>query len=375
MKLAVAFLLALAPLSSLAHARSSLPLWKSRFINGDTLLFIREPGHAHASASLLFVPRRMPHLESATRAVTYEPGKDFTWKPGWRKVELTEHSRIPFETDAELYSSPTDQDSFARSKSHPGKVLLFAEGPPFHDLQVVAEYETDERWTGFVPKGAAELLPRTTAELRSHQPIRLVVLGDSISTGANASAFIREEPFTPVYPQRVARGLEALGASKVTLMNLSVGGKTSSWGVTRIPAVIADRPNLLIIAFGMNDALRVDSVGNSPARYARNMREMVARTRRALPSCEIILVTSMIGNPDWELLDQGRFAAFRDELRKLEGPGVAMADVTSFWADLLKRKSFEDLTGNGLNHPNDFGHEVYAQVILQAVRPMTAAGP
>ena len=34
------------------------------------------------------------------------------------------------------------------------------------------------------------------------------------------------------------------------------------------------------------------------------------------------------------------------------------------WAELLKRKTFYDLTGNGLNHPNDFGHCVYAETLL-----------
>ena len=33
------------------------------------------------------------------------------------------------------------------------------------------------------------------------------------------------------------------------------------------------------------------------------------------------------------------------------------------WRDLLRRKSVYDLTGNGVNHPNDFGHQVYADVI------------
>jgi len=28
------------------------------------------------------------------------------------------------------------------------------------------------------------------------------------------------------------------------------------------------------------------------------------------------------------------------------------------------RKTHHDLTGNGINHPNDFGHRLYAQVIL-----------
>jgi acyl-CoA thioesterase-1 len=47
-----------------------------------------------------------------------------------------------------------------------------------------------------------------------------------------------------------------------------------------------------------------------------------------------------------------------------EGPGMAVADLTSFWELLLTRKTFADITGNGVNHPNDFGHRVYAQVLL-----------
>ena len=41
-----------------------------------------------------------------------------------------------------------------------------------------------------------------------------------------------------------------------------------------------------------------------------------------------------------------------------------MADLTTLWGELLERKRDCDLTGNGVNHPNDFGHRVYAQAIL-----------
>jgi hypothetical protein len=43
---------------------------------------------------------------------------------------------------------------------------------------------------------------------------------------------------------------------------------------------------------------------------------------------------------------------------------VALADLTGVWTELLARKGYHDLTGNGVNHPNDFGHRLYAQVIL-----------
>ncbi len=44
--------------------------------------------------------------------------------------------------------------------------------------------------------------------------------------------------------------------------------------------------------------------------------------------------------------------------------GAVLADVTSLWRDVLTRKGVYALTGNGVNHPNDFGHRLYAQVIL-----------
>ncbi|MBU0478666.1 hypothetical protein KKC91_08875 [bacterium] len=54
------------------------------------------------------------------------------------------------------------------------------------------------------------------------------------------------------------------------------------------------------------------------------------------------------------------FTEYRDALRS----GVILADMTQMWMDLLKFKRYHDLTGNGVNHPNDFGHRIYAQVLL-----------
>ena len=43
---------------------------------------------------------------------------------------------------------------------------------------------------------------------------------------------------------------------------------------------------------------------------------------------------------------------------------MAVADVTTIWSWLVARKRYLDLSGNGVNHPNDFGHRVYAETIL-----------
>jgi hypothetical protein len=63
------------------------------------------------------------------------------------------------------------------------------------------------------------------------------------------------------------------------------------------------------------------------------------------------------------------FPQYRDALRELTGPGVALADLTSIWTEFLERKQDWDQTGNGVDHPNDFGHRVYAQVISVLLDP------
>ena len=71
----------------------------------------------------------------------------------------------------------------------------------------------------------------------------------------------------------------------------------------------------------------------------------------------------MLGNAEWGIPIE-QFPLYRDALKKLCGPGIVLADMTSIWDALLKRKSFYDLTGNGVNHPNDFGHMIYARSLL-----------
>ena len=72
----------------------------------------------------------------------------------------------------------------------------------------------------------------------------------------------------------------------------------------------------------------------------------------------------MIPSRECDFVVMARFPAYRDALAQLCGQGAVLADMTTLWTDLLARKSDFDLTGNGLNHPNDFGHRLYAQMIL-----------
>ena len=342
------------------------PVWSSREIDGESLFFIQTENDLAPKASLLFVPGSVPVLRSSSREITYEMGRDFTWAAGTRLVVLTKDSRIPFKTVAELHPAPglpNSYDGFRDGKSH----MLYAQGHFFHDLQSIANYTAAESWTGPKPAPAPTgALDRLRARLAARQPIKIVVLGDSISTGLNASITGGVAPHQPAYPELVAQGLEKSFGSKIEIKNLSVIGMGANWGLKQLATVGAEAPDLLICAFGMNDA----SAHITPDQFAGTVREIVAQLHAARPECDAILVSPMCANPEWNRSSPELYPAYAVELKKLAGPGCAIADVTTVWTTLLERKGVLDLSGNGLNHPNDFGHRIYADVVLELI-----AGP
>src|SRR5262249_17218604 len=118
-------------------------------------------------------------------------------------------------------------------------------------------------------------------------------------------------------------------------------------------------PDLVIVAFGMNDASYADA-----GEYAMNVSSLLGRVRADVPDTEFLLVSPMLPTPECRWLVHSRFAEYRDALATLTGEGVALADVTRLWTDLIVQKNPHDLSGNGWNHPNDFGHCIFAQPIL-----------
>ena len=313
--------------------------WKSTAMRGDPLCFI-DRGKATASAALLFPPQRFLSLHNAAGDVEYEEGRDFRLDAAAGLVIRTRDSRIPLTGLAEL-DPPGDDDRFYRR-------------------QVCAAYtHRPGLWPGPVPRFRGADLPRTMSRLLAGKPLALAVTGDSISEGYNASGFAGVPPHQPPYVDLIAAGLTGAYGSPIALSNLASAGWTSDNGLADAERVGATRPDLVIIAFGMNDAGYAE-----PADFAANIAGIVDAVRREAPDAEFVLVSPMLPNPDWRYPVLERFAAYRDALDNLCATGVILGDVTTMWKALLYRKSVHDLTGNGINHPNDFGHQVYAQALL-----------
>jgi len=156
--------------------------------------------------------------------------------------------------------------------------------------------------------------------------------------------------------------VKAYPQSEISFSNPSVGGKTSGWGAEEAQARVGYGPDLCVIGFGMNDGTK----RVPPEEYQQNIKAIMEIAAAGNPNCEFVLVATTLPNPQ-----VGRFfgdqQAYLPMLTMLEKVGVAVADMTTFHQELLRRKQFYHMSANNVNHPNDFLARAYAQVLWQTI--------
>jgi acyl-CoA thioesterase-1 len=314
------------------------PFWTSAVMHRESLFFLAKDGFA--AASLLFPPDRVLAVTSATGEITFEAGRDYVIRGG--RVSLPGASRIPAARPEDIAAIDADGDD------------------GFHRRQAAITYEHQPAlWRGYQPVVASLHLPRTLERLRARQTLAMAVAGDINSEGYNASGFVGVAPHQPPYATLVASALERAYGAAISLHNTAVAGWTADNGIHDVDRIVRAAPDLVVVAYGMNDA------GYSePREFAANIEHILADVRRGRPAAEFVLVAPMLPNPDTADAPIGRFAQYRNELARLCGRGVALADMTAMWTGITAAKAWYDLAGNAVNHPNDFGHRLYAQVIL-----------
>jgi lysophospholipase L1-like esterase len=300
-------------------------------------------------------------VRSANGERTYAIGRDVTLDRDGRTLHFALNAKPVFLQESELFPPKDAPNSYRHRVDHPEQNMLYGPGRWFHDRQVEVTY----RLPPAPPvKEAARAtfveLPKTMARLKSGLPITIGISGDSISFGHDASALVGAPPNQPAYPSLVAAQLQATYKSPIKLRNRAIAGWSVSHGVADAEKLLAEKPNLVIVAYGMNDVGRKD-----PEWFKDQTKQLLDNIHAADPDIDVILVSSMLGHKEWIHTPREMFAKYRDALKSLVGPGVALADVTRVWENQLQFKHDLDLTGNGLNHPNDFGHRLYAKEILK----------
>ena len=335
------------------------PLWQGGAIENETVFPLEDADGRVPLIPLLYRASRIREVRTSDLETLFVQGKDYALEDGC--LRILPGGSIPTVAHDKFFfaEKPTECASFSCSL---GGYIYFSEGSGMHDLQLAVSYDAEDDWRGPVPAAKGALLPATLQKLKDHEHLRVLVYGDSISTGCNSSGNVGSKPGAVPWFDQFIRGLKArAGYDDIELVNTAVGGTTSQWGVENVQTLAAEhKPDLAIIAFGMNDGSGKRPVG----RFAENIRTIRDCIARANPACEFILIATMIPHA----LVKGFFGyqeAYLPALCKLEGPGCAVADVTSIHKYCVHKKRYFDMSGNNVNHPNDFAARIYSQVLLR----------
>ena len=136
------------------------------------------------------------------------------------------------------------------------------------------------------------------------KPIKMVVLGDSLSAGLGL-------PATGAFPVRLQKVLETKGI-KVDMINAGVSGDTSSGGRERLDWSVPEGTQAVIIELGANDALR----GVDPAVTRAALSDILTRLKaRGIA----VLLCGMVAPPNYGADYAARFNAIYPELSKSFG--------------------------------------------------------
>jgi len=135
----------------------------------------------------------------------------------------------------------------------------------------------------------------------SGRPLRLVVLGDSLSAGYGL-------PQSAAFPAVLERALKAK-SRKVEIANAGVSGDTATGGLERLDWSVPDGTDGVIVELGANDMLR----GLDPAVTRRAIDEIVARLKaRNIPVMLAGMLASRNLGPDYAQRFEGLYREIAD---------------------------------------------------------------
>jgi len=179
----------------------------------------------------------------------------------------------------------------------------------------------------------------------SAKPVKMVVLGDSLSAGLGLSA-------STAFPARLQKALDSKGI-KVDMINAGVSGDTSSGGRDRLDWSIPEGTEAVILELGANDALR----GTDPAVTRAALSDILTQLKARKIA---VLMCGMLAPPNYGREYAARFNAIYPELSKSFGVPLYPFFLEGVAADAKLNQP------DGL-HPTAEGIDVIVKNILPMV--------
>ena len=333
------------------------PFYKTGFMTHESVAMIRENGVLRGR--LLFKPKGKAEVWDSGLRMKFTEGADFRIEG--KTIIGTEGSRLPFFEKEWLSGKNLPESIRDHGKQFHIENCMYSDSPFIVEHQIVVSYAFDKTDCPDLSTDYTGKLPLCKHKLKKGEPLRVMLYGDSISTGVDSSGVLEIPPYMGAWYDRVIDVLHKDYGSKIEFTNISQGGMCADWAVENLEDRMGDKEaDLLIIAFGMNDA----TMKRSWQDYMRDIKAIKEYQKNK--ECEFILIGSMLPNPESAFTGEHRL--FAEKLRQLEDRHTAVVDMGAFYEFLLTRKIYTDITGNNINHPNDFTAGCHAMKILEVFK-------
>ena len=186
---------------------------------------------------------------------------------------------------------------------------------------------------------------------RQAKPVKMVVLGDSLSAGFGLSA-------SSAFPMRLQKALQSSGIA-VDMINAGVSGDTSSGGRDRLDWSVPEGTEAVILQLGANDALR----GVDPKVTRSALTDILTRLKARKIA---VLLCGMVAPPNYGADYSARFNAIYPDIARQFGVPLYPFFLEGVAAEARLNQA------DGL-HPTAEGVDVIVKNILPTVEAFLGA--
>lgn len=177
---------------------------------------------------------------------------------------------------------------------------------------------------------------------------RIVAFGDSLTAGLGVQA-------NESYPAQLQRRLNDL-RYPYRVINAGVSGDTTAGGLRRVPWILNNKPELVILELGANDGLR----GLDVDQVKHNLQQIIEQLRKAGAT---VILAGMKLPPNYGQDYTTRFEAIYPALAKEYG-----LPLIPFFLDGVGGASSLN-QADGI-HPTTEGYEIIVEQVLKVLEPV-----
>ena len=338
------------------HETYTIPIWEGSVVYNETVMFVGEK-----EAPLLYYPDKIIAVLSYDLKTEYREGVDYVLEHG--KLVLTENTTIPSFTIEEYYPKHPKEGAYFKTTEKDYENIFFSEGSTMFERQIHVTYMHSDKWTGFYPQ-KSEKFQRFIDKASAGETVTVLFFGDSITTGVNSSKIVGVAPFADCWCDMVIETMmKHFGNQNIQCVNTAVGGKDIAWGIETLKErAINIKPDLLVLGFGMNDGSKM------PEEFCSLAEQLLNQFGDSCPETDVAIIATM--------LPHSRVAGFWGNQQFFEKGLINLCEkyehvdvvpVTSMHKSLLEKKRYYDMTGNNVNHPNDFMARIYAHTVNKTI--------